>query len=74
VANVARRETRTLDRSTAVASVLASFRMENLEPDAETAALLARYTSGSISLAELGSAIERNVARMESQQAAEGAA
>jgi len=64
----------TLDRASAVRGVLASFRMEGLEPDAETAALLARYEAGSLSLGELGSAIEGHVARMETEQAAKGAA
>ena len=63
-----------LDRRAAVASVLASFRMEGLEPDAETAALLAQYQAGSLSLDEFGSAIERHVARMESGEAVKGAA
>jgi hypothetical protein len=52
----------TLDRPTAVTSVLASFRMEALEPDSETAALLSQYAAGSRSPTELGSAIERQVA------------
>jgi len=63
-----------LDRRAAVASVLASFRMEGLEPDAETAALLAQYEAGSLSLDELGSAIERHVARMKTEQPVSGAA
>lgn len=51
-----------LDRPAAVTSVLASFRMEGLEPDSETAALLVQYAAGSLSLNELGSTIERHVA------------
>jgi Antitoxin VbhA len=64
----------TLDRATAVGSVLASFRMEGLEPDAETAALLAQYEAGALSLAELGSAIERHVTQMGAGEGAKGAA
>lgn len=71
---LARRAPQPPDRSATLKSVLASLRMEGLEPDAETAALLARYTSGAISLVELGTAIERHVARMESQRPAKGAA
>jgi len=64
----------TFDRSTAIGSVMASFRMEGLEPDAETAALLAQYEAGSLSLNELGSAIERHVAQMGTREVAKGAA
>jgi Antitoxin VbhA len=52
------------DPASAVESVLASFRMEGLEPDAETEALLREYAAGSISLEQLGWAIERHVARI----------
>jgi hypothetical protein len=62
------------DRPTAVSSVLASFRMEGLEPDPETSALLTQYTGGTLSLEKLGSAIERHVAQMEDGEVAEGAA
>ena len=55
----------TSDRRTAVSSVLASFRMEGLEPDAGTAAILEEYAAGSISLEQFGSAIEDHVARLE---------
>jgi Antitoxin VbhA len=70
VATLVNTAVKTLDRSMAVGSVLASFRMEGLEPDSETAALLAQYAAGSLSLDELGSAIERHVAQMESGEAA----
>ncbi len=63
-----------VDRSTAVSNVLASFGMEGLEPDPETAALLGSYAAGSLSLQQLGSAIERHVAGMVAHEAAEGAA
>jgi hypothetical protein len=63
-----------LDCLAAFTSVLASFRMEDLEPDSETAALLAQYTAGSLSLNEPGSAIERHVAQMKTGEAAKGAA
>lgn len=62
------------DRRTAVSSALASFRMEGLEPDAATAALLNQYAAGSISLEQLGSAIEDHVAQFETREASEGAA
>ena len=74
MATVVRPAAEALDRPTAVGSVLASFRMEGLEPDAETAALLAQYAAGSLSLDELGSAIEHHVAQMESGEVARGAA
>jgi hypothetical protein len=48
--------------------------MEGLEPDAETAALLARYEAGSLSLDQLGAAIERHVIQMQNGEAVEGAA
>jgi hypothetical protein len=64
----------TVDRSTAVGSVLASFRMEGLEPDTETASLLALYEAGTLSLSELGFAIERHVAQMGIGEASKGAA
>lgn len=74
MATVVRPAGETLDRPTAVGSVLASFRMEGLEPDAETAALLAQYAAGSLSLKELGAAIERHVAQLQSGEVASGAA
>jgi hypothetical protein len=40
----------TSDRRTAVSSVLASFRMEGLEPDVGTAAIMEEYAAGSTSL------------------------
>jgi hypothetical protein len=55
-----------LSRSTAVESVLASFGMEGLRPDARTAQLLDEYRAGTITLEELGAAIERHVTRMAS--------
>jgi hypothetical protein len=63
----------TSDRRTAVSSALASFRMEGLEPDADTAAILAQYAAGSVSLEQFGSAVEDYVARLETRAAAEGA-
>ncbi|HUH61737.1 MAG TPA: antitoxin VbhA family protein [Terracidiphilus sp.] len=62
------------DRAAAVESVLGSFRMEGLEPDAETATLLAAYASGSLTLDEFGAAIERHVAKLGSAFTADGAA
>lgn len=62
------------DRSAAVESVLASFRMEGLEPDEETASLLDKYASGGLSLEEFGTAIERHVAKIGSAFTADGAA
>jgi hypothetical protein len=62
----------TSDRRTAVSSVMASFRMEGLEPDAGTAAILEEYAAGSISLEQFGSA-EDHVARLEPREAADGA-
>ncbi len=59
-------------RRTAVSSVLGSFRMEGLEPDAGTAAILEGYAGGSISLEQFGSAIEDHVARLETREAADG--
>ena len=56
----------TIDRRAAVDSVLASFRMEGLEPDAQTAELLDDFSSGSLSIEEFGVAIERHAARLKS--------
>jgi hypothetical protein len=64
----------TSDRRTEVSSALASFRMEGLEPDAATAAILEQYAAGSISLEQFGSAIEDHVAQLETREAADGAA
>jgi hypothetical protein len=50
--------TETIDRPAAVENVLASFRMEGLEPDSATTALLEEFSSGRLSIEELGSAIE----------------
>lgn len=58
----------TLDRSAAVESAVASFRMEGLEPDAETVALLEAFSSGRHSIVEFGAAIERHAARLRSGQ------
>lgn len=66
--------TRPFDRLAAVRSVLASFRMEGLDPDLETAVLLERYTEGAISLEEFGMAIERHAANLAAQEPTEGAA
>lgn len=62
------------DRRIMVKSVLASFRMEGLEPDAETMSLLQQYAAGALSLDRLGSAIERHVAEMKFARVDEGAA
>ena len=59
----------TLDRRAAVESVLASFRIEGLEPDAETAALLEGFSSGRLSIEEFGAAIERHTANLRSRLA-----
>jgi hypothetical protein len=74
MASITHRPVESFDRAAAVASVLASFGMEGLEPDAETAALLARYEAGSLSLDQLGAAIERHVIQMQNGEAVEGAA
>jgi hypothetical protein len=63
-----------VDRRTEVSSVLASFRMEGLEPDAETARLLQQYAAGALSIEQLGSAIERRVAGADVKQPAEDVA
>ncbi len=63
-----------VDRRTEVRSVLASFRMEGLEPDAETASLLQQYAAGALSVEQLGSAIERHVAGADARQPAEDVA
>ena len=55
-------------------SVLASFRMEALKPDAETAAILEHYAAGQITLEEMGTAIEAHVKQMETREAVSGAA
>lgn len=57
-----------LDRATAVSSVLASFGMEGLSPDRATTELLEQYSTGSISLQELGAAIERHVTQMKTRE------
>jgi hypothetical protein len=64
----------TLDRPTAIGSVLASFGMEGLKPDSETAALLSLYAAGSLSLDQFGSAVERHVAQMATGEVVQGAA
>jgi hypothetical protein len=56
----------TIDRRTAVRSVLASFRIEGLTPDGETAALLEEFSSGRLSIEEFGAAIERHATRLKS--------
>jgi hypothetical protein len=63
----------TVDRRGEVSSVLASFRMEGLEPDAETASLIEQYAAGALSLEQLGSEIERYVAQMITARSAQGA-
>ncbi|HWE85672.1 MAG TPA: antitoxin VbhA family protein [Terracidiphilus sp.] len=57
-----------IDRTAAVKSVLASFGMEGLSPDRATTALLEHYSAGSMSLEELGAAIERHVDHMTTQE------
>lgn len=59
-----------VDRRVALHSVLASFGMEGLEPDAETSALLEQYAKGSLSLEQLGAAIEGHVAGMGTKKVA----
>ena len=54
-----------------VDSVLASFRMEGLEPDAETASLIRQYADGALSLEQLGSAIQRHVDQINLKRAAQ---
>lgn len=49
------------DRRCNVASALASFGMEGLEPDLETAVILEHYASGRMTLEEMGAAIEAHV-------------
>ena len=63
-----------VDRRTEVGSVLASFHMEGLEPDAQTLSLLQQYAAGALSAEQLGSAIERHVAGTDVRQPSEGAA
>ena len=57
-----------VDRTTEVNSVLASFRMEGLEPDAETASLLQQYAAGVLSAEQLGSAIKRHAAQLNARR------
>ena len=68
VANAATSSTEILERAAAVSSVLASFGMEGLEPDAATSNLLEEYVAGSITLEQFGTAVERHVAKMETRQ------
>ncbi|HEV2134226.1 MAG TPA: antitoxin VbhA family protein [Terracidiphilus sp.] len=65
MATLPKRTVQNLERRTEVSSVLASFRMEGLEPDAETASLIQQYADGALSIEELGSAIERHVAQID---------
>lgn len=51
-----------------MSSVLASFGMEGLSPDRATTELLEQYSTGSISLQELGAAIERHVTQMKTRE------
>ena len=60
-------ESEDVDRRAAVDGVLASFGMEGLEPDAETAALLDSYSAGRLTLEQFGNAIEQHVEAMRSQ-------
>jgi hypothetical protein len=62
------------NRRADVASALASFGMEGLKPDAETAAILECYVSGEITLDAMGSAIRSHVKQMEMKEAVSGAA
>ncbi|HZD50652.1 MAG TPA: antitoxin VbhA family protein [Silvibacterium sp.] len=61
------------DRRADVDSVLASFGMEGLTPDTETAGILERYAAGQITLQEMSAAIEAHVKRMEVKEAVSGA-
>ncbi len=63
-----------VDRRTDVGSVVASFRMEGLEPDAATASLLERYVAGTLTAEQLGSEIERHVAAIGKKRPVAGAA
>lgn len=45
-------------------SILGSFAMEGLSPDAETLALMRRFDSGEINREQLGEAIDRHVDSM----------
>jgi hypothetical protein len=60
-----------LNRRDAVESVLASFRIEGLEPDAETLTLLDRFSGGGLSIEEFGAAIDRHAARLRSERVAQ---
>ena len=57
-----------VDRRVVLQSVLASFGMEGLEPDAETTELLEQYATGSLSMEQLGAAIERHVVGMGTEE------
>ena len=45
-------------------SILGSFAMEGLSPDAETLALMRRFESGELTRGQLGEAIDRHVDSM----------
>jgi len=58
-----------IDRRLAVENAVASFRMEGLEPDAKTRALLESFSRGDLSIEEFGSAVERHVEKLKSASA-----
>jgi hypothetical protein len=62
------------ERRANVESALASFRMEGLEPDRETRAILENFTAGGMTLEEMGFAIEARVKQMNVKAAISGAA
>ena len=74
MATLSNRTVEAPDRRMEVNSVLASFRMEGLEPDAETASLIEQYADGTLSVEQLGSAIERHVAQINLRRASTPAA
>ena len=61
------------DRRANLASALASFAMEGLEPDQETAEILDRYAAGRMTLEEMGAAIEAHVRSMGARESIPGA-
>ena len=62
------------DRRANVASALASFAIEGLEPDRQTAEILDHYAAGRITLEEIGEAIQRHVMQMDANESISGAA
>ncbi len=57
-----------------VEGALASFGMEGLEPDRETAVIVEDYAAGRITLEQAGAAIHAHVAQMSAKDALSGAA